>query len=229
MTRAAATADTAAGIGNRIAPARFLLFLLVLGAGFAAYRMFWPADDWLDAGAMAFDAAAAVFVLSLWPLLRDSSAADMRHHAARNDANRLVILGLTSILTVVAMAAIAGEMKGARSGELAPIVKLVGTLLLIWLFANSVYALHYAHVFYSVDGVGGRDRGGISFPGTDTPDYWDFAYFAFTLGMTFQTSDVEVRSRSIRKVAILHCFAAFVFNIGVIAFTINVLGGGGSS
>ena len=63
-------------------------------------------------------------------------------------------------------------------------------------------------------------------PGTDEPDYWDFVYFAFTLGMTFQTSDVSITDRRIRRVVLGHSLAAFVFNLGVLAFTINVLGGG---
>lgn len=214
-----------ATLGNRIAPARFLMFTALLGAGYAACRVLLPGDDWRDCAAMAFDGAAAVFLLSLIPLLRDSTAEAIRRHAARNDANRLLILALTTVLTVVAMAAIAGEIAGARGGEVQAIAKLVGTLLLIWLFANSVYALHYAHAYYLADAKG-ADSGGIDFPGMTTPDYWDFAYFAFTLGMTFQTSDVNIRSRRLRRVVLLHSFAAFIFNIGVIAFTINVLGGG---
>ena len=225
MARAASEVKAAIGIGNRIAPARFILFLAVLIAGYFAYRQLLPVDDWRDGAAMAFDGAAAVFLVSLWPLLRECSAADMRKHAANNDANRALVLGLTTLLTLMVMAAITGEMKGAQSGDAVSIVKLVGTLLLVWLFANSVYTLHYAHCFYSKDPKKGGDCGGIDFPKTAHPDYWDFAYFSFTLGMTFQTSDVEISAGYVRKVALLHCFAAFVFNIGVIAFTINVLGG----
>ncbi|MXO61125.1 DUF1345 domain-containing protein [Altererythrobacter salegens] len=186
-----------------------------------------PAPDWRDGAAMAFDFAALVFFASLVPLLRDSTAASMRRHARDNDANRLLMLVVTSLLTLVAMAALTGEMPGARNGDPKAIAKLVVTMLLIWLFANSVYALHYAHTYYTAEPKSGGDTAGIDFPGTKTPDYWDFAYFAYTLGMTFQTSDVDITAPGIRKVALLHCFAAFVFNIGVIAFTINVLGGSG--
>lgn len=83
-----------------------------------------------------------------------------------------------------------------------------------------LYALHYAHLFY---GQGNTD-GGLSFPDTDTPDYLDFVYFAFTLGMTFQTSDVAINSRTIRRVVLAQSLAAFIFNIGILAFTINTLG-----
>ena len=90
---------------------------------------------------------------------------------------------------------------------------------------NEEYEEAGGGTFYA-PGDDSGDAAGIEFPGTKSPDYWDFAYFSFTLGMTFQTSDVAVTSTAIRKVVLFHCFAAFVFNIGVIAFTINVLGGG---
>lgn len=221
--------NVAAGLklGNRLMPTRFLLFLALLGAGYWFWRWLSPGSDWRDAVAMAFDGAAAVFLVSLWPLLSDNSAKSMRQHAQDNDAGRALVLGLTTLLTVVVMAAITGELPSAQKHELAAIAKLVGTLLLTWLFANTVYTLHYAHSFYSRDKADGGDCGGIDFPGTKEPDYLDFAYFAFTLGMTFQTSDVSISNRSARRVALLHCAAAFVFNLGVIAFTINTLSGGG--
>lgn len=218
-----------AALGNRIAPARFLVFLVLLVTGFFGYRAVVADTTWQDALAMAFDFAAALFLLSLLPLLRDSSPEAMRKRAAKNDAGRVLVLVLTMLATVATMAAITGELEGAQSGELLSIAKLVVTLLLIWLFANTVYTLHYAHAYYAQGeggDEGGGDRGGLDFPGTRTPDYADFAYFAFTLGMTFQTSDVEISDRALRHAALLHSFGAFVFNIGVIAFTINVLGGG---
>jgi uncharacterized membrane protein len=217
--------STSAGIGNRLLPTRFLVFLALLPAAFFAHRALPGLQQWADSAAMAFDAAALVFLVSLVPLVGSSGAPDMRRHAARNDANRGLVLVLTTLLTVAVMAAITGEMDGAQRGEWPAVAKLVGTLLLIWLFANTVYALHYAHMHYA-QGKGGGDAGGLDFPGTPTPDYRDFAYFAFTVGMTFQTSDVAITSPTLRHVVVLHSFGAFVFNIGVIAFTINTLGGG---
>lgn len=213
-------------MGNRLAPARFVGFLALLIAGFAVARWFIGDADWKDAAAMAFDVASLCFLASLIPLLRDSTAATMRRHAGENDANRLMVLVITSLLTLIVLAAISGELERVHHGSMVAAAKLVVTLLLIWLFANSVYALHYAHAFYLRDGGTGGDSGGIDFPGTKTPSYSDFCYFAFTLGMTFQTSDVDITAPRMRQVALLHSFAAFVFNIGVIAFTINVLGGG---
>lgn len=212
-------------LGKRIAPPRFLLFLVLLPAALFAYRALTGTREWLDPLAMGFDFAAAVFLLTLIPLLRDSEAADIRRHAAENDAGRGMVLLVTTLVTFVVMAAITGELKDAQGGDGIAMAKLIGTLLLIWLFANTVYALHYAHLFYSREDKTGKDAAGIDFPGTRTPDYRDFAYFAGTLGMTFQTSDTAITAPKIRHVALAHSFAAFVFNIGVIAFTINTLGG----
>ena len=94
--------------------------------------------------------------------------------------------------------------------------------MLSWLFANTVFAMHYTHLFYSQDQ--GQDLGGLEVPDTPKPGYWDMFYFSFTLGMTFQTSDVTVTGRHMRKVVLLQCLAAFVFNMGILAFTINALG-----
>jgi uncharacterized membrane protein len=105
------------------------------------------------------------------------------------------------------------------------VLMIVATLALAWLFGNVVYALHYAHVYYQAGKDRGGDAAGISFPGTKEPDYWDFLYFAFTLGMTFQTSDCDITVQAIRRISIGHCMAAFVFNLGILAFTINALGG----
>lgn len=212
-------------IGNRIAPPRFVLFGALLPLGFLLWRGVFPAAPWQDALTMAFDLAAAVFLLSLLPLMQAFSVAEMRRHADQNDANRALVLLIATALAAAIMAAISGELAAARAGDGGAMARLLITLALVWLFANTVYALHYAHLYY----CGGGDqpnghRGGIEFPGTQTPDYRDFAYFACTLGMTFQTSDVQITSPRIRRLALVHSLAAFAFNIGVIAFTINALG-----
>lgn len=209
------------GLGNRLAPPRFVLFLVLLVAGFVGYRQFGGAKSLTDAAAMGFDLAATIFLLSIIPLLRADDAS-MRRQAAKNDANRVLVLAITTIVTMVVLAAIAGELPRAQAGEAFAMAKLIVTLALTWLFANTVYALHYAHLYYSEHD--GGDQRGLDFPGDDAPDYLDFIYFSFTLGMTFQTSDVQISGREIRRISTLHSLAAFVFNLGVIAFTINALG-----
>jgi uncharacterized membrane protein len=209
------------GIGNRIAPPRFILFVILLVAGDAAGATFLGLRHGLMAG---FDVAAAIFMLSLLPVLRGGPA-EMRGLSEKNDANRALLLGLTGAVMAVILVTVAAELidrRAANGGWAKALV--IATLALAWLFSNIVYALHYAHLYYSRAPDGG-DRGGIDFPLTPEPDYGDFIYFAFTLGMTFQTSDSNITSSPMRRVVVAHCFAGFVYNIGVLAFTINVLGG----
>lgn len=173
---------------------------------------------------IGFDLAAFVFLAICLPLLRDVGAEAMRDASRRNDANRAGLLALAAIVTVAVLAAVAAELGAPGRLPAADVALIVGTLVLAWLFANTVFALHYAHLYY-LPGDDGRDGGGLDVPETKEPDYWDFVYFAFTLGMTFQTSDVQITSRQLRKAATLHSLIAFVFNLGVVAFTVNVLGG----
>lgn len=211
--------DTGWQLGKRIAPPRFLAFAVVMAGG-SALAAFVFGLEWGRAMMAGFDAAAFLFLVSLWPLLDDESG-DMRRRAKDNDANRVGLLALTGLVMVVILVAVANELMGKPPPVVVGLV--IATLALAWLFSNTVYALHYAHLFYSGDDRG-KDKGGLDFPECDEPDYWDFVYFSFTLGMTFQTSDVEMTRRGMRRVATGHCLAAFVFNLGVLAFTINVLG-----
>jgi uncharacterized membrane protein len=212
-------------IGKTLAPARFIAFMAVLAAtapaAAVAVQRIWhdPLHDAAAKGFMiGFDVAALVFLLACLPLLRIDDPAALRKDAEANDANRAMLLIITGIVSAAILAAVAVETLGGNTLGTKAKALIVATLLIAWLFANTVYALHYAHLFAT-------RRGGIDFPGRDPPGYADFAYFAFTLGMTFQTSDVEISDKGIRNLVTLHCLAGFVFNLGILAFTINVLGG----
>ena len=208
-------------VGNLIAPPRFLAFLAALIIGFPIFvRLF---HRWALGAMTAFDAAAILFLALCLRLLRTQEAAVIRQHAAANDANRRMLLGLTGIVVGTLFVAIAAEAIGHNPQPFTKAL-IISTLALAWLFSNTIYALHYAHLAYRHP-----ERGclGLEFPGTKVPVYWDFVYFAFTCGMAFATSDVQITSQHIRKVVTVHCLAAFAFNIGVLAFTINVLGSSG--
>lgn len=207
------------GIGKRIAPPRFVMFALLFAAGLAGLI---PLLGKGRGTMIAFDIAAFIFLVSLATLFRHGEAEKMRRTARDNDANRAVLLGITGVTMIVILVSVAAELKGKNDAIAIGLV--IATLALAWLFSNMVYALHYAHLFYSE--ADGEDAAGLDFPECDEPDYWDFLYFSYTLGMTFQTSDVSIKTRQLRRVAIGQCLAAFVFNLGVLAFTINVIGGG---
>jgi uncharacterized membrane protein len=206
-------------IGNRLAPARFILFFALLAAGgIMAWQYLSPAS----AVMAGFDLAAAGFMLSCFPLFRHE-AAEMRRSARENDANRATLLVIAGILSFVILVAVAGELTGDKPLTRLETALVIATLALAWTFANFVYALHYAHLYYSGKD-GGKDQAGLDFPGKRAePDYWDFVYFSFTLGVALQTSDVCISSAGIRRVVTGHCIQAFVYNLVVLALAVNVL------
>jgi uncharacterized membrane protein len=207
-------------IGNRVAPERFLLFGAVfIGAAVAACALGATPRSALLIG---FDLAALLFLCAMVPLLRADAEA-LRRTAKRNDANRAALLAITVLLSLVILIAIGTLIASPVTLRWEGVTLIVATLVLAWLFANAVFTLHYAHLFYLQSN--GADRRGLEVPGAHEPAYWDFCYFSFTLGMTFQTSDVTVVGAHMRKVVLLHSIAAFLFNMGVLAFAVNALGG----
>ena len=207
-------------IGNKIAPPRFLAFLvtLIVAAPFAAKLL----HGWALGAMAGFDLAAVLFLSLCLSLLSTREAAEIREHASQNDANRRVLLVVTGVVMTVLLVAIAAEAVG-RNPEPFTRVLIILTLVLAWLFSNTVYALHYAHLAYTQPEAGCL---GFDFPGTKEPIYWDFIYFSFACGMAFATSDVNITHSDIRKIVTFHCLAAFAFNIGALAFTINLLASG---
>ncbi len=169
-----------------------------------------------------FDGAVLVFLILLARRFQRDSAENMRARAARNAPDHHVMLALALIIVAVVLTAVWVELSptGGRHG---PGVGLaVGTLALAWLFANCLFTLHYAHVWYL---AASPETAGLEFPGgAANPDYWDFAYFAFVLGMTFQVSDVTITSKRLRRIALLHAMLAFVFNIAVVALSVSLVG-----
>jgi uncharacterized membrane protein len=208
-------------IGNMIAPWRFLTFLVILVVvAPAASRLLGSYGLGIIA---AFDIAALTFLVLCVNLLAICDPLTIENLSRENDANRTFLLVITAIVTAVLLIAVGSETVGRHPEPFAKAL-IILTLIVAWLFSNSVYALHYAHMGYIQPGTG---CSGFRFPGTPEPLYWDFVYFAFTCGMAFATSDVEVTNQEIRKVVTFHCLAAFAFNIGVLAFTINLLASGG--
>jgi uncharacterized membrane protein len=208
-------------MGNMIAPPRFVAFMAILIVVIPlAHPLF---HRWALAVMAAFDAAAIVFILSCIPLLGTREAHVIKEHASQNIANRVGLLVVTGIVMAVLFVAITAEAVGRNPQPFTKVLIIV-TLALAWVFSNMVYALHYAHLAYLHPRAGCI---GLEFPRTTHPIYWDFIYFSFTCGMAFATSDVTITETHMRKTVVIHCLAAFAFNIGVLAFTINVLGSSG--
>jgi uncharacterized membrane protein len=148
---------------------------------------------------------------------------DMQRRAAIEDEKPYMWPIVGGLFATAILIAVIFEMRGA-----APVHVLIGiaTILLSWFFLNTVFALHYAHDYYrEIDSPQGRKpREGLLFPGRRRPDYWDFLYFSFVVGMTFQVSDVVIEDHVIRRVVLLHGLLAFIFNVFVLALSISLVG-----
>lgn len=214
--------DVRARIGHSVAPPRFLLFVAILILILVPAPALATIEDHRIALLIGFDVAVLAFLLSVFPLLNDD-AATMRRTAQINDANRVALLALTVLISMIVFFAVGTLIAAKQVLQWQGIALIVATLALAGVFANTVFALHYAHLYYHQ--AEGKDRGGLDVPHADHPDYWDFFYFSFTLGMTFQTSGVAITGSHMRKVVLGQSLAAFLFNMGILAFTVNALGG----
>jgi uncharacterized membrane protein len=157
----------------------------------------------------------------------------IRQQARMSDEGRFFILVLTSLAAIAAIAAIiaqlaivkdlSGTIKGLHIGLAA------ATIVSAWFFIHLTYAFHYAHEYFdeyfTEPGRPAAERGGLAFPGTEHPDYYDFLYFSYVIGVACQTADVNISSRAMRRVALVHCVLAFFFNSAVLALTINIAAG----
>ncbi len=178
---------------------------------------------------VGFDAGTLVFLAVTIRKAIRATPATMRDRAASIEPDAYIVNSIAFVIVGVVMTAVGIELtSGTKHAGGIPLA--VGTLALAWLFANTLFTLHYAHVWYlktkanARTGVKAGDTGGLMFPGTDaTPDYWDFAYFAFVLGMTFQVSDVQITNTRIRRLALIHGLIAFAFNIAVVALSVSLV------
>lgn len=177
--------------------------------------------------AIGWDTGIAIFLLLILAMAARATPASMRARAELEDQTRWAILALMAGAAFFSLFAILGALhqahgaEGRLSVELAVFAGL--TILLSWSFAHTVFAVHYAHEFYSAPE---RNPPGLLFPEKNgTPDYWDFLYFSFVIGMTSQVSDVQVTSQPWRRLVLAHGIMSFLFNTVILALSINLMAG----
>jgi uncharacterized membrane protein len=176
--------------------------------------------------ALSWDIGGLVYLMLALQLMWRFNAEKLKARAARADEGGGVILVLIVIAIMASFAAmvgLAGEAKEAPKAEKALFLVLAAvTLVISWTVMQVVFAIHYAHQHYRPNPDG---AGGLAFPGDDNPDYWDFLYFATSIGATSQTSDVAIRIKAVRRLVTLHAVVSFFFNTMVLAVTINIAAG----
>ncbi|MFT7724460.1 MAG: DUF1345 domain-containing protein [Roseateles sp.] len=201
-----------------------LLSAIVAGSVLAAC---WPGE--LPTAArllLGWDFTLWIYLpLALWMMLGRGGAADLQQRARQLAEGLPVMLLLAAAGALASLGAIALELAPARGGQAAGTRELlfaVATVCSSWLLLPVEFGIAYASLYHG----DGRAAHGLEFPGDDgPPDYGDFLYFSITVAATSQTSDVGVSSRAMRRLVLAQALLAFVFNTGVLAFTVNILAG----
>lgn len=196
--------------------------LIALAAGVAAFLLV-PRDSlpWWVRAVVGWDTASATLLALAWNIILRADAVETERRCSVDDPGRKVVFLialLASLFSFFAGAVVLHHVK-ALSGE----TKLVWTTLsllaiaLSWFLTHTAYTLRYAHLHYAAP-----ERHRLRFPGDDAPTDLDFAYFAFTIGMCFQVSDVAIASTAIRRAALGHALISFLYNTAIVALALNL-------
>jgi uncharacterized membrane protein len=166
-----------------------------------------------------WDSGVALYLTLIFWIMARSSIERIRQRACVEDEGAMALLMLTTASAVASLAAVMSELGHAPSAYQVALAAV--TILLSWTFMHVIFALHYAHEFY---GEGDDNRiGGLEFPGNEEPDYWDFLYYSLVVAMTAQVSDVQISSKTLRRLTAVHGVIAFFFNVIVLALTVNIV------
>ncbi|MBV1704871.1 MAG: DUF1345 domain-containing protein [Hyphomicrobiales bacterium] len=227
MTDAAAPAKSA---GLLRAHPRLLLCMALAAIAYFATPAAWRGAT---RGLIAWDFGTALYVTLVGIVVTRATRDDMARRAREEDDSAWVIFSAVALAACVSFVAIAYElnltksMQGASRGLHTALA--LASVLLSWTLLHLMFALHYAHE-YMIEWAATPEadpdrRGGLTFPGTPEPLYWDFLYFSFIIGVASQTADVEIASTPMRRLALVHGVVAFFFNVGTLALTVNVAAG----
>jgi uncharacterized membrane protein len=206
----------------------------LFGAGAAAILLYFLLSGWTGTATrllIGFDGGAMFFLAAVWVMMASATPEGMRRRAELEDEGRYTVLILSLAAAIAILLTIVFELHGLKdlpANQAGLRVALAaGTILLSWFFMNTIFALHYAHGYYGDADPSSnyKPTGGLAFPGRPEPDYWDFLYFSFVVGMTFQVSDVQIEDHSLRRDVLAHGVLAFFFNVIIVALTINIVAG----
>jgi uncharacterized membrane protein len=185
----------------------------------------WRFVNWRVALIIGWNVAALAFLAAIWPMIRRAGGAATRKLSVVEDETRafatvlLLIASVASLLGVLVALHLAGGSAG--TGRVLLIALAVSTVIVSWTVINTVFVLRYAHLYFALP------DNAIDFGSTDgqTPDYRDFAYLAFTIGMTYQVSDTNLHQRRIRRTVLVHALISYLFGVVIVSGAVSLISG----
>ena len=206
-----------------------LLIALVFSA--IAYFLFPKATSWPAQVLSIWIVFALTIIILDWTAIFWSHPLEVRKIAKLQDSSRYLLFLFVIVASVVSLVAIVFLLKSSKghasSGVASHVLLAMAAVIVSWTLVHTIFTMRYAHLYYDTNKDDGSPRkgGGLQFPDEPEPDYLDFAYFSFVIGMTFQVSDVEISSRLIRRHTLVHSLISFAFNTTIVALSINVISG----
>lgn len=168
-------------------------------------------------------------LLLAWGVIGSATAEQTRASVCEQDQSSVSILLLVIAVSLVGPIAVTFMLQGAKDlllwSKALHFGLSLGALLVAWLLVNTRFAFHYAHLYYRADKPE-EGKHGLHFPGGRAPDYLDFAYYSFVIGMASQVSDVSITSHHIRRLTLFHGMFSFAFNMLVLALSVNIFASG---
>lgn len=194
----------------------------------AVYLATFPLETGLRI-ALAYDVAVASFLGLYANRINRITARDVQDYYQHRQPSRGILVSTAMVFSTLSMAGVGLMTDISKNWN--PLQKNLHTacslvaIVLSWILLHGFYAFYYAHRYYDVD-EGDPDlplKKGLSFPNDEPPDYWDFLYYAFTIAMCYQTSDVTVCSRSMRRLTLFHAVISFLYVTAILGLVINIL------
>lgn len=197
---------------------------VMLASGVLAAAVTGLIGQWAYALSVGWAVACAVYIAWVWVTISRMGGSETRRHAAAEDPSKTTsgtLLLVASVASLAALVLLLGQTKNA-SPPGKDLIALLGaaSVALSWFFMHTLYTLRYAVLYYNEPGSG---RHGIDFNEDTSPRYLDFAYLAFTVGMTFQVSDTDISSQHIRAAILRHMMLSYLFGAVIIAASVNLI------
>jgi uncharacterized membrane protein len=197
------------------------------GAAVVAFLLTRAKLSWPESTLITWIAFALAIIIMDWIIILNAHPKEIRKIAKLQDSSRALIFLFVIAAAVISLSAILFLLKATKGQEdnvvLGHVLLAMASVIVSWWLVHTLFTMRYAHLFYTSDEGQATPIGGLEFPGGKEPDYLDFVYFSFVVGMTFQVSDVEISSRHIRRLALIHGVVSFLFNTAIVALSINVV------
>jgi len=206
-----------------------LMIALVISA--IVFAIFYKSLNPLELALATWIGCSLSIIILNWITILGTHPREVKKIAKLQDSSRTLLFGFIITASIVSLGAIVyllklskGLSEAEKNGH---ILLSIAVVFVSWWMVHTIFSLRYAHLYYDTDTDDGKARpgGGLDFPDTKEPDYLDFMYFGFVVGMTFQVSDVEITDRKIRHLCLLHGLISFAFNTAIVALSINVISG----